>query len=64
MTETVAHQQIAKSMSDFIEVIVHKSTSTPKQIPSGDSEKILAPLLDAMKQEGYYNMKPPCYDSA
>jgi len=47
-------------MSDFIDVIIHKDTTKPKQIPSGDSEKILTPLLDAMKQEGYTNMKPPC----
>jgi hypothetical protein len=49
VTEKVAHQEIAKSMSDFIETIIHKDTTAPKQIDSGNSEQILQPLLDAMK---------------
>jgi predicted alpha/beta-hydrolase family hydrolase len=38
VTEKVAHQEIAKSMSDFIETIIHKDTTAPKQIDSGNSE--------------------------
>jgi hypothetical protein len=49
VTETVAHQLTAKAMSDFIEVVIHKDTTTPKQIDSGNSEQILQPILDAMK---------------
>lgn len=63
VSEEQAHQMIAKSMSDFIEVIIHKDTTPPKQIDSGDSEKILQPLLEAMHMEGFYKMKPPCGDT-
>jgi len=41
-------------MTDFIEMVIHKDTSGTYMIPSGDSEQILTPILDAMTQEGYY----------
>jgi len=64
ISETAAHQQIASAMSDFIEVIVHKDTTKPKLIDTGNSQKILQPILDAMKQEGFYKLKPACGASA
>lgn len=63
VTEKVAHQETASAMTDFIEMVVHRTTTTPKQIPSGASEQILAPIVEAMKQEGFTQLKPPCQDS-
>lgn len=37
ISEEAAHQQIASVMSDFIEVIVHKDTTKPKLINTGNS---------------------------
>lgn len=59
VTETEAHQSVADSMIEFI-----------KSIESGSSFKtdsytqtFVSPIVDSMELEGFYNMKPACYDS-
>jgi len=55
-----AHTLVAQQFPDFLKNVINgKKVSTSKS-----TLKVLQPLLNAMEMEGYYGMKPPCYDSA
>lgn len=54
--EKTAHQEISAYMLKYLDTIVNKAKFDTK-----DSDAIIAPLIEAMKMEGYYGMKPPCY---
>jgi len=43
-------------MVNYLDSIINKTAFDSK-----DSDAIIAPLISAMKMEGYYGMKPPCY---
>jgi len=47
---------IAAEMVKFLE-----NRMDGKTFNSIDSDAILAPIVDAMKLEGFYNLKEPCY---
>merc|ERR1719183_712519 len=47
---------IASEMVKYFDTIINK-----KAFDSKDSDAIIAPLVEAMKMEGYYGLKPPCY---
>lgn len=54
--EDDAHKLIAAEMVKFLE-----NRMDGKTFNSIDSDAILAPIVDAMKLEGFYNLKEPCY---
>jgi hypothetical protein len=54
--EDKAHGLIAAEMVKFLE-----NRLDGEKFNSVDSDTILGPLVDAMKLEGFYNLKEPCY---
>jgi hypothetical protein len=58
VAEDEAHTIIAETMNDFVNKFLNGSGMNTK-----DSDKLLAPLVEAMELEGFYNLKPPCYTS-
>lgn len=61
VTMEEGHNMIATHMFSFFKRL-HEQTPFHEE-DYADSSKVLEPLLNAMKQEGYYRMKPPCYDT-
>lgn len=59
VTEEQAHQVAATSMVDFIKSIENGSSWSTDSY----TKDFVAPLIESMELEGFYNMKPACYDS-
>ena len=59
MDDTLAKQTFATSVVDFIGKVVAQDFSS--DVANVETEKVLAPLVEGMVMEGYYNTKPPCY---
>jgi hypothetical protein len=59
-----AHSMVATDMSYFASAILnlHDWNYLNDRIKS--SEKLLSPMIEAMKVEGYHQLKPPCYCNA
>jgi len=58
MDEDKAHILIGGYMNDFLNQILN---DVP--VNTAISDHLLAPMVEAMKLEGYYNLKKPCYTS-
>jgi len=58
VTEHEAHQMVATVIVQFMDQIIMGNRSS---INTTATATIVAPLLQAMEYEGFYNMKSPCY---
>merc|ERR1719285_1569126 len=58
VTEHEAHNMIATVIVQFIDQII---MGKPPSINTTSTAVLVAPLIEAMKLEGFYSMKPPCY---
>lgn len=60
ISEEAAHELVAQHMADFVAYVVQGGD----QFFDLQTDDFVAPLVDAMKFEGSYHMKPACYDEA
>jgi poly(3-hydroxybutyrate) depolymerase len=58
--EAKAHQDVATVMVQFMDQIIMGNKAS---IDTKATETVLAPLVEAMELEGFYNLKQPCYAS-
>ena len=58
ISESDAHKAFATQMVSFIGQVTTKTFKSDET----STAKVIKPLLDAMKLEGSYALKPPCYD--
>jgi len=58
VSEADAHKTFAQQMVSFITEVTKKAYN----FDEGSTGTVLKPLLEAMKLEGSYAIKPPCYD--
>jgi len=66
ISEEDAHKAFAAQMVSFTEMIISDKVSkwSEKKVHGVDStQTLLDPMLEAMKMEGFYGMKEPCYES-
>jgi len=58
VSESEAHQMVATVMVQFMDQIIMGNRPT---INTTSTANIVAPLIEAMELEGFYNLKQPCY---
>ena len=66
ISEDDAHKAFASQMVGFTEMIIsEKVTKWTESSTHGvvSTQTLLDPMLEAMKMEGFYGMKKPCYES-
>ena len=62
VTQSEAHQEIAKVMTAFVSDLFKKTEDLAPY--KNQTEKFLSPMLEAMEYEGSYLMKNACYSAA
>ena len=61
LNETVAHQQLAVRISDYVDMRLKNETMTPELERNIYQTKFFAePFIDALNLEGFYHFLPPC----
>ena len=55
-------KMISQVINEYIETYAQPSKSQLLTQLRQDTEAMLAPIITALKLEGYYNFKPPCYN--
>ena len=61
INQTVAHEELAIRICDYIDMRLNNQTSTPLLEKNLNQTKVFAqPYLDALNLEGYYHFLPPC----
>lgn len=66
ISDSAAYTAFAEQMVSFAKMIILPGTTKYSEktgwgVPT--TEKLLAPLIEGMKMEGFYGMKPPCFKS-
>ena len=57
--DETARQSFGAAVVSFIDKVIKSDYSS--DIPSNNTKDILAPLVEGMEMEGYYNLREPCY---
>ena len=63
INQTIAHEQLAIRMADYINMLLNDQTSTPLlQFNLNQTRQFSQPYLHALALEGSYHLLPPCYN--
>ena len=57
--ESEAHTLFAEAIAEFTQDVLNASFGN---VDETSTAEIVAPMIDAMELEGYYNLKEPCYN--